>query len=170
MSVATASFTRRVRGILTLDVRAYEEVEADRAALGQALLVVVLGSVSAGMGAAAVAGAVGAIQAAGLALGAWLVWAVLVYVIGVHLLPEPQTRSDVGEIARVIGFAAAPNLFAAFAFLPGIGPLVQIALAVWLMMTMIVGVRQALEYRSTARAVTVVLIGWVAYVTLLLIV
>ena len=45
-----ASFTKRMVGAAKLEVRAYEEVEADTTATGQAMAVVILSSVAAGIG------------------------------------------------------------------------------------------------------------------------
>ena len=45
------SFTHRVIGAAKLDVHIYEEVEADTTAMGQAMGVVALSSVAAGIGA-----------------------------------------------------------------------------------------------------------------------
>jgi hypothetical protein len=94
----------------------------------------------------------------------WVMWAGVTYVIGTRLLPEPQTRSDMGELLRVIGFSYAPNVFAFFAFVPLVGWLVRIVVALWLLAATVIAVRQALDYRSTARAIVVVLIGWVFFV------
>ena len=62
---------------------------------------------------------------------------------------------------RTLGFAQAPGLLRIFGSLPGVGPLVLSLIQVWLLVTMVVAVRQALDYSSTLRAVGVCLIGWV---------
>jgi hypothetical protein len=69
-----------------------------------------------------------------------------------------------GELLRVIGFSYAPNLFAFFAFVPVLGGLVRIVVAFWLLAATVIAVRQALDYKSTGRAVAVVLIGWLLFV------
>jgi len=51
-----ASLPERMIGAAKLDVHIYEEVEADKGAIGQALLVVVLSSIAGGIGAAAGSG------------------------------------------------------------------------------------------------------------------
>jgi hypothetical protein len=87
-------------------------------------------------------------------------------VIGSKLLPEPQTRTDMGELLRVIGFAYAPNLLGFFAFIPALGVVVSTIVAFWLLAATIVAVRQALDYVSTWRAAAVVLIGWLIFVAI----
>ena len=44
---------------------------------------------------------------------------------------------------------------------PRIGPLVLLLVSLWMLVAMIIAVRQALDYQSTWRAVGVCVIGWV---------
>src|SRR5205814_9449793 len=114
-------FVIRLIGAMALDPVVYEEIEADRSATAQALVVVVLSSLSAGIGARAYTnGSVGAVLfISGLALVAWLTWALVTFQIGARLMPEPQTRSDVGELLRTIGFSAATGMLRLFGIVPG---------------------------------------------------
>jgi hypothetical protein len=98
------------------------------------------------------------------ALIGWVMWAGVTYLIGGRLLPEPGTHTDMGELLRVIGFSYAPNVFAIFAFIPILGGVVRVVVAFWLLAATILAVRQALDYKSTGRAVAVVLIGWCIFV------
>ena len=109
-------------GVAKLDIRIYEEVEADSHATGQALGVVLLSSLAAGSGAAALG--VGVITSMVVAVLSWVIWAFLTYVIGTRLLPEPQTHADMGQLMRTLGFAQAPGVLRIFGGLPGIGPIV----------------------------------------------
>ena len=49
-------------------------------------------------------------------------------------------------------------------FVTGLGILVIFAASVWMLVAMVVAVRQALDYSSTGRAVAVCLIGWLVQV------
>lgn len=158
------TFTQRVKGVLILDAMTFEDIEADRSANGQALLVVIAASVAAGLGAGMRLGAGGLVRETVGALAGWVMWAAVTWVIGSKLLPEPQTRTDMGELLRVIGFAYAPNLFGFFAFIPALGIVVSTIVACWLLAATIVAVRQALDYVSTVRAAGVVFIGWLVFV------
>jgi len=156
------TFPLRLIGALALDPPIYEEIEADTRATGQAMLVVFLSSVSAGIGAFGWGSGSwrGILFVSALSLVSWAMWAVLTYVIGTQLLPEGQTRSDVGQLLRTIGFAAAPGLFRIFGIVPGATLPAFAITAVWMLAAMIVAVRQALDYTSTMRAVAVCVIGW----------
>src|ERR671921_297101 len=124
------TFAIRLIGAVSLDPLIYEEVEADTGATGQAMLVVVLSSVSAGIG------------AFGWAHGALL----LTFVIGTQLMPEAQTRANVGELLRTIGFAAAPGMLRIFGIVPGATLPAFAITSVWMLVAMVVAVRQALDY------------------------
>ena len=153
------SFTQRLIGAAKLDVHIYEEVEADTTAMGQAMGVVALSSVAAGIGAVG-EGAPGLFGGLVAALLGWLLWAGLTYFIGTRILPTPQTHADWGELLRTTGFAAAPGMIRILGIVPGLTGLVFFVAGVWMLAAFVVAVRQALDYTSTGRAVGVCLIGW----------
>lgn len=168
--VNRTSFFWRLVGAAGLRAAIYEEVEADPHATVQAIAVVVLASVAGGVGFGGWSSAAPAplIAFAGLALGAWGIWAFLTYQIGTRILPESRTRADVGQLLRTLGFSAAPGLLSVLAVIPGLGMPVFAMTASWMLLTMIVAIRQALDYRSTGRAIAVCVLGWVLTFGLLL--
>jgi len=155
-----ASFSQRMIGAATLSVGTYEEVEADRSATGQAMTVVVISSIAAGIGTMS-AGISGLIFGTCAALIGWFVWAFLTYIIGTKIIPEPQTRSDMGELLRTIGFASSPGILRILAIVPLVGAFIGFLISIWMLVAMVIAVRQALDYQSTGRAIGVCLIGWV---------
>lgn len=155
-------FIRRVLGALGLDPATYEEVEADRGATRQAMLVVVLASIGAGIGNAGI-GATAApviVYATAASLLAWATWAALIYYLGTRVLPDVATRADWGEVLRTLGFAAAPGMFRAFEVFGDTRWFVLPVTGIWMIVAMTIGVRQALDYRTTGRAVALALLGW----------
>jgi hypothetical protein len=155
------SFANRMVLSAKLNPGIYEEVEADRSALGQALGVVVLASVAAGIGSAGRIGISGLFMGIVLSLAAWFIWAGLTYFIGTRILPEPQTRADYGQLLRTIGFAAAPGVLRILGVVPGLMTVIFVVAEIWMLAAMVIAVRQALDYRGTGRAVIVCLLGWV---------
>jgi hypothetical protein len=153
-----------------LDKSLYEEVEADTGATGQAMLVVVLSSVAAGIGSAGGAGLTGLLFGALSALAAWYIWAFLTYFIGTRLLPESQTEADMGQLLRTIGFSSSPGLLRILGILPGLTGIVFLICAIWMLVAMVIAVRQALDYHGTGRAIAVCLIGWVVQVAIIVLV
>ena len=156
------TFARRLVGAMSLDRTAYEEIEADSRALGQAVLVVIGSSIAAGIGLAGTASTareVGVAVAASLA--GWISWAALVYYLGSSVFAEAQTRADIGQLARTIGFSAAPGLFFVMLVVPRFRVATFLLVSLWMTVAMVVAVRQALDYRGTSRAILVCLVGWV---------
>lgn len=163
-------FVNRMIRAAKLDVRLYEEVEADKGALGQAMAVVVLSSVASGIGLIRTGGLEGiAIGTIGALFG-WFVWAFLTYVIGTKLLPEPQTRATHSELLRTIGFSSSPGIIRILAIVPALAPLAFLAAGVWMLVAMVIAVRQALDYQSTLRAIGVCLLGWLVQAVIVAIV
>jgi len=161
-SAARNTFVQRLVGAAALDAAIYEDVEADPGATAQAFAVVLFSSVAGGIGVLGLSG--GPVNIAFfsmVSLLAWLGWALVTYAIGVFLLPEPQTDADTGELLRTIGFSSTPGLLRILGAMPPLAWPVMAATAVWMLLAMIVAVRQALDYTSTARAVAVCVVGWV---------
>jgi hypothetical protein len=162
------TFLRRLIGAVALRAETYEEIEADPHANGQAVAVVVLSSVAAGLGARGF-GAVGGGDLAFfgiVALMAWTAWALVVFEVGTRILPGVRTRADLGQLLRTTGFATAPGLLRVVGILPELTiPSFAVA-ALWMLLAMIVAVRQALDYTSTGRAIAVCGLGWVLAIAL----
>jgi len=159
-----SSFKDRIIGAAKLDVAIYEEVEGDKDALFQAMGVVVLSSIAAGIGTIGNVGFVGVLTGTLTALVSWFIWAYLTYFIGVKFIPEPQTEADAGQLLRTIGFSSSPGLLRVAGIIPGLSGIISFMASVWMLVAMVVAVRQALDYKSTVRAVIVCVIGWIIQV------
>ena len=171
MSVVTLStLTYRMMRAAALDAGIYENIEADRSAGRQSLTVVLLASVAAGIGAGGWQGP--SLRTFALfttiALATWIAWAWLVAEIGLRLLPEKQTQTSFRELLRTIGFAATPGVLQIFAAMPSMAIPVFGVTAVWMLVAMIIAVRQALDYRHTIRAIVVCTLGWALAVAMAL--
>lgn len=153
-----ATFVGRMVGAEKLNTATYEEIEQDASATRQAIGVVALSSVAAGIGLGA--GVWGLVAGTLIALLGWYVWAWLTHWIGTRLLPEPQTRSDRGELLRTIGFASAPGILRVLGVIPVLQAPVFGVTAIWTLVAVVVAVRQALDYQSTVRAIGVCVVGW----------
>ena len=160
-------FVNRIIRACKLDITLYEEVEADKSATFQAALVVVLSSLAAGVGALSL-GASNFLMAPVLSLISWYVWAYLIYLIGAKLFPEPDTKADHGQLLRTIGFSSAPGLIRIFGFTPELMSMTFIGGGIWMLVAMVVAVRQALDYKSTWRAIGVVVIGFLVQAIVLI--
>ncbi len=162
-----ASLIDRMIRASKLDVSLYEEVEADKGSMGQAVIIVVLSSVAAGIGSLGVFGIEGLIVTTIAALVGWFIWAFLTFFIGTKLLPEPETKTDMGEMLRTIGFSSSPGVLRILGVIPVVGAIISFAVGIWMLVAMIIAVRQALDYKSTWRAVGVCVIGFIVYLVIM---
>ena len=163
-----SSLMDRIVRASKLDIHLYEEVEADKGAMGQAMGVVVLSSLAAGIGSIGKGGLLGILLGVVFALIGWYIWAYLTYLIGTKVLPEPQTRTDPGELLRTIGFSSSPGLIRVLGIIPGLAGVIFLGASVWMLVAMVIAVRQALDYKSTLRAIGVCVIGWIIQSLILL--
>lgn len=164
-----ANFVERMIGAATLKVPVIEEIEADTEYTVPALGVVVLAAIAAAIGAMADGGVATAAVLLVSSLFGWVFWAFITWLIGTKLLPTPDTKSDMGELMRTMGFAQSPGLLRVLGVIPVVGGFVNFIVFIWLFVAMIVAVRQSLDYSSTVRAVAVVGIGWILNVMIWLV-
>jgi hypothetical protein len=73
-------------------------------------------------------------------------------------------------LLRTTGFASSPGLFRIFALIPGTTAAVFAITTVWMLFAMIVAIRQALDYRSTARVIAVCAMGWLLAIVMVVVI
>lgn len=157
------AFPERLLRAALLQPHLYEEVEADVAANRQALSVVLLSGAAVGVGGIANSGPEGILWQALVAVAGWLVWAYATYFIGTKLLPTAETHADLGQLLRTIGFSGAPGIVRIAMIVPVLAFPAFVVGTLWELIAMVVAVRQALDYRSTLRAIAVCAIGFPLY-------
>jgi hypothetical protein len=158
-----AAFQKRLVGALGLKAAIYEDVEHDRSANWQAGAVVIGAAISNGLGAIRLFGVSGLVRQTLVALVAWVIGSTVLWIVGAKLFPGRNTEGDVGQLLRTLGFAQAPGFFSVLYALPLVGWFVPLGVAAWILLATVVAVRQALDYDSTLRALTVCLVSWLAW-------
>lgn len=153
-----ASLSNRIIGAARLDPATYEAVERDEAATSQALLIVVLAAIASGIG-SLTEGVFFLVYNVIAAIVGWAVYAGVAYLIGTRLFKTEQTRSTWGELLRTLGFAQAPGILLILAWIPLLGWLVVFVVAIWLLATTVVAIRQALDF-TTGRAIGTAVVAW----------
>ena len=157
-------------GAALLNVHTYEDVENDQTATKQALLLVVLVSIASGIGLAiATEGAfiLNLLILIAIGIVLWAIWAYITFFVGTKFLATPETHADWGQLARGTAFAQTPGLLRILGFIPIIGPYIVLISLIWLIIAMVIAVRQCLDYQSTYRAIAVVLISFIPYIMLI---
>lgn len=147
-----------------LEVNLYEEVETDTKATRQAMLVVIVASLAAGIGyglgiKSLIMGTLGA-------LASWFVWAFLTYLIGTTIFKGPKTSAAFGELLRTIGFSASPGVVRVLGIIPPMRGVVFLVAGIWCLIAMVIAVRQALDF-TTARAIGTCIVGWIVQAIIL---
>ena len=155
-------FIRRLIGAVALDPQTYEDIEADSSASMQAAAVVVLVCATGGFVAMSWNrfSVVTFVVGASATVAAWLIWVNTIRTIGTGLMRERGTRSNTSELLRTLGFASAPGMLFSLAAIRPAAPFVVLLTGCWMVAAAIGGTRQALDFRSTARAVAVCVVAW----------
>ena len=160
------SMINRVLRAAQLDKEFYKEVEADTSLNQEALTVVIIVSVSAGIGAfisalmnnTIGAAVLGLIVTAVVGVANYYIWAYVTHFIGTNMF---KGDADPGELLRVLGYASGPRLLSLLGFIPCVGGILGLAGGIWALVAGFFGVQEALDLDTTETLVTVVL-GWVA--------
>ncbi len=151
-----------------LDPGLIDDLESDPGSLLQSLGVAALGAVAVGIGAAGLGGAVVIPLTLVAALGAWLLFVALVWVLGARLLREPATSAEFGDVVRALGFAAAPLVVQVLGIVPGLARILLPLTSLWMLAAAVVLLRRVLGYAGFGRAVAVVLIAAAVAYTLVI--
>ena len=159
---------QRMIGAAMLNASVFEEIEADRSALLQAIGIVILVTLCGIVGGIVgdiIEGDVqpvkilGAVLSGGLfGLLRWALWVTLIYLVGGLMLKTATTETSWAELGRVVGFAYTPGVIVILSFLPGIGNLMGFIAFGWTLVAVIIAIRHALDYEGTGRAIIVALI------------
>jgi hypothetical protein len=173
-ATTSSSIVNRMIRAARLEVPLYEELEADITATNQALLVVVLVALAAGIGQAIGATLSGNSRALlGLlvsgvlsALISWAVWSYVVYFVGTRFFGGTATY---GELLRTLGFAQAPRVLAILSFIPVLGGIIALVAAIWTLVASFIATRQALDIDNVKTFFTI-LIGAVALIIVIAII
>jgi hypothetical protein len=157
------SMTERLLGALRLDAAAYEEIEADQKATGEAAFVVVGTSLLAGAVNGVVTGVSAGFAGAIAAFLGWAFYAWVAYIVGVKLFPGPETKSSWGEIARTLGYANTARFLLIFELIPGLQAVTRTVVGIWVLVATVVALRAALDI-GTGRAILVAIVSAIGQV------
>jgi hypothetical protein len=84
-----------------------------------------------------------------------------VLIVGTKLFPGKNTQADMGQMLRTMGFAQSAGLFNVLGIIPFLGWLIRLVVGIWVLVAMVIAVRQALDYEDTLKAVIVCVVAWV---------
>ncbi len=96
----------------------------------------------------------------------WIIWGIFIFVIGVKLFPEKQTRVSFKKVLIAVGFAHAPGLIRFFAVTPDLMIPIIFLTQFWIFAGLIISTKQILNLRSSLRAFGIVFLSFLIIVFL----
>jgi len=90
----------------------------------------------------------------------WLVWAIFIYVIGVKIFPDKESKIPFKKVLIVVGYAHAPGLLRFFAVTPDLVLLIVFLTQFWIFASLIISVKQTLNIKSNFKAFGVVFLSF----------
>ena len=96
----------------------------------------------------------------------WLVWAIFIYVIGVKIFPDKETKIPFKRILISVGYAHAPGLIRFFAVLPELVILIVFLTQFWIFASLIISTKQILNLKSNFKAFGIVFLSFLIIVFL----
>ena len=102
-----------------------------------------------------------AIAMSGLtAILTWLVWAMFIYVIGVKLFPDKQTKVPFKKVLVAVGFAHAPGLIRFFAVTPELMIPIIFLTQFWIFAGLIISTKQVWNLKSNLKSFGIVFLSF----------
>ena len=94
------------------------------------------------------------------AILSWLVWAIFIYVIGVKLFPDKQTKVTFKKVLIAVGFAHAPGLIRFFAVTPELMVPIIFLTQFWIFAALIISTKQILNLKSNLKSFGIVFLSF----------
>ena len=96
----------------------------------------------------------------------WFIWAILIYVLGVKIFPDKQTKVSFKKVLTAVGFAHAPGLLRFFAVTPELMIPIIFITQIWIFAALIISTRQILNFKSNLKSFGIVFLSFLIIVFL----
>jgi len=94
----------------------------------------------------------------------WFIWAILIYVLGVKIFPDKQTKVSFKKVLTAVGFAHAPGLLRFFAVTPELMIPIIFITQFWIFAALIISIRQILNFKSNLKSFGIVILSFLIIV------
>ena len=94
------------------------------------------------------------------AIVTWLIWSIFIFVIGVKLFPDKQTKVSFKKVLTAVGFAHAPGLLRFFAVTPDLMIPIIFLSQFWIFAGLIISTKQILSLKSNFKSFGIVLLSF----------
>ena len=96
----------------------------------------------------------------------WLVWSIFIYVIGVKIFPERESKIPFKKILIGVGYAHAPGLIRFFAVTPDLILLIVFLTQFWIFASLIISTKQILNIKSNFKAFGIIFLSFLIIIFL----
>ena len=90
----------------------------------------------------------------------WLVWAIFIYVIGVKIFPDKESKIAFKKVLVAVGYAHSPGLLRFFAVTPDLVLLIVFLTQFWIFASLIISTKQILNLKSNFKAFGIVFLSF----------
>ena len=96
----------------------------------------------------------------------WFVWAIFIFVVGVKLFPDKETKTSFRKILIGVGFAHAPGILRFFAVTPDLMIPIIFLTQFWIFAGLIISTKQILNLKSNFKSFGIVFLSFLIIVFL----
>tara|TARA_B100000029_G_scaffold453126_1_gene478718 strand:- start:148 stop:693 length:546 start_codon:yes stop_codon:yes gene_type:complete len=90
----------------------------------------------------------------------WLVWAIFIFVIGVKIFPDKETKAPFKKVLIAVGYAHAPGLVRFFAVTPELVIPIIFLTQFWIFASLIISTKQILNLKSNFKSFGIVFLSF----------
>ena len=90
----------------------------------------------------------------------WFIWAVLIYVIGVKIFPDKESKITFKRILISVGYAHAPGIVRFFAVTPELVIPVIFLTQFWIFASLIIATKQVLNLKSNFKSFGIIFLSF----------
>ena len=90
----------------------------------------------------------------------WLIWALFIYVIGVKLFPDKETKIPFKKVLIAVGYAHTPGIFRFFVVTPDLMIPIIFLTQFWIFAGLIISTKQILNLKSNIKSFGIVFLSF----------
>ena len=90
----------------------------------------------------------------------WFIWAIFIFVIGVKLFPDKQTKVPFKKVLVAVGYAHAPGLLRFFALTPELMIPIIFLTQFWIFAGLIISTKQILNLKSNFKSFGIIFLSF----------
>ena len=94
------------------------------------------------------------------AIFTWFVWSIFIYVIGVKLFPDKETKVPFKKVLIAVGYAHSPGLIRFFAVTPELMMPIIFLTQFWIFASLIVSTKQILNLKSNIKSFGIIFLSF----------